>query len=89
MRKFKDGNGVEWTVFEVKRQTGATERWSYLPEAFGGGWLCFESARSKRRLTPIPQRWREYQDEQLERMLRAAQPVNRPRFSGEDRPVIE
>ena len=89
MRKFKDVNGVEWTVFEVKRQSGATERWSYLPEPFGGGWLCFESAQSKRRLTPIPQRWREYHDDQLERMLRAAQPVNRPRFSGEDRPVIE
>ena len=50
MRHFTDSTGVEWTVFEVKR--GETqEKWSYLPDEFGDGWLCFESKFSKRRLT--------------------------------------
>ena len=86
MRILTDAMGVEWTVFEVKRQTGSKDRWSYLPEEFGDGWLCFESSLSKRRLTPVPPRWREYSDEELERMLGQAQPVNRPRAAVEERP---
>ena len=89
MRTITDANGVTWTVFEVSRKKGTTGRWTYLPEQFGDGWLCFESATSKRRLTPVPPRWREYGDHELERMLEAAEPVNRPRFSGEQRPTIE
>ena len=89
MRLLTDSNNVQWTVFEVKRQTGPKDRWSYLPAGFGDGWLCFESSHSKRRLTPIPPRWREYGDDELERMLDNAQPVKRQRISGEDRAVDE
>lgn len=85
MRTITDSTGVEWTVFEVKRAAGVTERWSYLPAEFGDGWLCFESRYSKRRLTPIPAKWRESSDAELSRMLGQAQTVNRP-SSAEDRP---
>jgi hypothetical protein len=85
MRILTDSTGTQWTVFEVKRQSNSKDRWSYLPEEFGDGWLCFESDVSKRRLTPVPPRWREYGDEQLARMLEQAQPVNRPRPTREDR----
>ena len=76
-------------VFEVKRPAGSGERASYLPEEFGDGWLCFESSTSKRRLTPIPPRWREYGDEELERMLSRARPVVRTRSGSEDRPASD
>lgn len=86
MRVLLDSTGVRWMVFEVKRPAGTGERASYLPEEFGDGWLCFESSTSKRRLTPIPPRWREYGDEELERMLGRARPVIRTRSGSEDRP---
>jgi hypothetical protein len=86
MRQITDAAGIQWTVFEVKRQGGTSDRWSYLPEEFGDGWLCFESATSKRRLTPVPPSWRDLSDTQLARFLDQAQTVNRPKFSVDDRP---
>jgi hypothetical protein len=79
MRTIADAAGTVWTVFEVKKLRGAGDQWSYLPEQFENGWLCFESDVSKRRLTPVPPRWYEYSDKELERLLGAAQPVLRPR----------
>jgi hypothetical protein len=71
MRHFTDSTGVEWTVYEVKR--GETQaKWSYLPAGYGDGWLCFESKFGKRRLTRVPNAWREADDDELERMLRQA-----------------
>ena len=68
MRHFTDSTGVEWTVYEVKR--GDTQaKWSYLPDEYNDGWLCFESRYSKRRLTLVPNGWREANEEELERML--------------------
>jgi hypothetical protein len=89
MRTITDSTGVEWTVFEVKKQGDGTARWSYLPEQYGNGWLCFESDVSKRRLTPVPTRWREFSDRELTGLLDEAQPVNRARPTIEDRPVAE
>lgn len=88
MRTITDSTGVTWTIFEVKRQ-GVGDRWSYLPEEFGDGWLCFESKFSKRRLTPVPPRWRDAGDDELESLLADAQAVIRPRFSGEERPTAD
>ena len=85
MRILTDSAGVEWTVFEVTRQSGVRDPRAYLPEQFGDGWLCFESSVSKRRLMPVPPRWRESSDAELERLLRAALPVNRPRSTTEER----
>jgi hypothetical protein len=89
MRTFADSNGIEWTVYEVRKQGGTDGRWSYLPEQFGGGWLCFESDVSKRRLTPIPHRWRDFSDRELQGLLTQAQAVNRPRPLADDVPVAD
>ena len=71
-----DSAGTQWTIFEVKR-TVAGDRWTYLPEQFGNGWLCFESAVAKRRLTPVPGGWSGMTDADLLGLLRKAQPVMR------------
>jgi hypothetical protein len=84
MRIFADAAGVVWTIFEVKKQGGPTEQWTYLPEQYGNGWLCFESSVSKRRLTPVPPRWIEYSDKELARLLDTAEPVVRPRLNAEE-----
>jgi hypothetical protein len=85
MRTITDAAGTQWTVFEVKRQ-GSSEKWSYLPEEYGDGWLCFESDLSKKRLTPVPSNWRGLSDPDLIRLLGQAQAVNRPKMQAEDRP---
>lgn len=89
MRVFSDSNGTEWTVYEVKKRGGATERWSYLPEEFGDGWLCFESDFTKRRLTPIPEQWREFSDQQLTNLLGQATAVTRTRPMLDDRSATD
>src|SRR5262245_10290717 len=81
MRILNDSTGIQWTVFEVTR-AAENDRWSFVPEEFGDGWLCFESRFAKRRLTPVPPRWRDFGEEELERMLERAVPVKAPR----DRP---
>jgi hypothetical protein len=78
MRTVADATGTVWTIFEVKR-SGEAEQWSYLPEQFGNGWLCFESDYAKRRLTPIPPTWSEMSDGDLMGLLKKAQPVARSR----------
>jgi hypothetical protein len=89
MRTITDGTGVEWTVFEVRRDGQTTDQWSYLPEEFGDGWLCFESKYSKRRLTPIPDDWEELAQDDLVRMLNRATPVRRSQSRLEDRSTAE
>ena len=82
MRFLVDESGTEWAVFEVKREAAGRERMSYIPVQYGDGWLCFESKLGKRRLTPVPARWREFGDEEITRLLANATPVNRTRDSG-------
>lgn len=76
MRTFRDSNGTAWTVFEVRRQISSTgDTRSFLPGGYNDGWLCFESAGAKRRLTKYPQRWREFDDKHLTTLLEQAQPA--------------
>jgi hypothetical protein len=77
MRTFNDSNSGEWTVFEVRRAVSVKGDWSYLPNGYSDGWLCFESATAKRRLTKYPERWREFSDAQLENLLTQAHPAPR------------
>jgi hypothetical protein len=86
MRIIADSTGVSWTIFEVKNRGGPKEQWSYLPEQFGNGWLCFESHVSKRRLTPVPPRWLDYSDTELAVLLERAEPVMRLRINSEEQP---
>ena len=48
-----------------------------LNSGLGDGWLCFEAATEKRRLTPIPTDWLACAVEQLERYLASAKPAVR------------
>lgn len=75
MRSFRDSDNVEWTVFEVRRQVSRADAVS--PIAASSGWLCFESNSSKRRLLKYPERWREFSDAELTRLLAAASPAPR------------
>jgi hypothetical protein len=86
MRTFRDGSGITWTVFEVRRQVqgGTKGDWSYLPSGFSDGWLCFESPSAKKRLVRYPQRWREFGDDELERLLNDAAPAPRASMSASD-----
>lgn len=76
MRTFRDTQGTAWTVFEVRRQvSSAGDTRSFLPGGFNDGWLCFETAGAKRRLTKYPARWREFNDSELMNLLNQAQPA--------------
>jgi hypothetical protein len=83
MRTVADSTGAVWTIFEVKK-TGSGDQWTYLPEQFGNGWLCFESDFAKRRLTPVPPGWSEMSDSDLVGLLKDAQPVVRSRVARDE-----
>ena len=68
----------------------ATARRALLSGSFARGWLCFESRREKRRLSPIPGDWTTCENDALEDYLRQASPVQSPGrlvgLDGEDPP---
>lgn len=80
MKTFRDSKDIVWTVFEVRRQVTAAGDWSYLPSGFSDGWLCFECTAAKKRLIRYPQRWREFNDAELEKLLDQAAPAPRTSF---------
>ena len=82
MKSFRDSNNVEWTVFEVRRQVSRAD--SVNPVTQTSGWLCFESSSSKRRLLKYPERWRDFADAELTRLLSEAKPAPRSSFSLSD-----
>ena len=74
-REFADPAGVIWTVWAVVPQDMS----SALKRLTGGAgerrtpWLVFQSATGeKRRVTPVPSGWEEYDDTELMRMWEAA-----------------
>ena len=81
MRSFRDSSNVEWTVFEVRRQVGRADAVSASTQT---GWLCFESNSAKRRLLKYPDRWREFADAELTRLLDEAKPAPRPALNFPD-----
>lgn len=50
-------------------------KWMLLTSGLRDGWLCFESAEGRRRLTPIPADWESCADGDLEAYCRSANPV--------------
>jgi len=54
-----------------------------LTAGLDGGWLCFENAREKRRLTPIPKDWTRCTADALDRYLQAAKRAPRPSTAAE------
>jgi hypothetical protein len=71
-----------WRV--VPGQHSATARASHtrLPGGLGEGWLCFETADEKRRLTPVPDAWEAAADDGLWALCETAVPVRRPAGAG-------
>jgi hypothetical protein len=77
MREIRDDAGVEWMVYEVQRREGLPSGGPDLPEPLRNGWLCFESATEKRRLTPVPIGWHALPDQDLSTLLADAMLVRR------------
>jgi len=84
MKVFRDSDDIDWTVFEVRRPITAKGDWSYLPSGFSDGWLCFECVTAKKRLVRYPERWREFSDIELEKLLKQASPAPRGAFRLDD-----
>ena len=78
MRQIRDAAGTEWMVYEVNPGTSKWPTVQSLPELYRAGWLCFESAVEKRRLTPPPLGWENLPAEQLTTLLGTAARVRRP-----------
>jgi hypothetical protein len=62
LREFVDPKGVRWKVWDVwpseRLSSGSVTPISTFPSmGLSEGWLCFESAGEKRRLSPIPPEW--------------------------------
>jgi hypothetical protein len=62
LREFVDKKGVRWKVWDVwpadRLSAAAASAISTFPSTtLAGGWLCFESANEKRRLSPVPPEW--------------------------------
>ena len=76
---------------EENRRLTQTRR-AVLRGTYAHGWLCFDSDKEKRRLTPIPYDWTTCSDELLEVYERHAEPVGGPHgafgFAGEE-PLAE
>jgi hypothetical protein len=84
MKNFSDSDGREWTVFEVRRVVSAREGPPVLPNGYSNGWLCFENGSTKRRLVNFPERWREFTEPELRRLLDQARPAPRTTWRLDD-----
>jgi hypothetical protein len=71
-RFFDDAKGVRWDVWAVYPE-GRPSQLSALPATFQSGWLVFESADEKRRLSPIPTDWQTATVEELGRLCARAE----------------
>lgn len=83
-RSFVDPDGVAWLAWEViPGQHGEPDDVRrHLPSGMAEGWLCFQSELGKRRLAPIPPRWRQRSDAELWMYCRVAEPVRPPAEAG-------
>jgi hypothetical protein len=75
----------EGVTFPDRRQADRRRvdgRWTPLTSGLRDGWLCFDAAGNRRRLTPIPSDWEDCGPTALERYCRSATPVRRSSASG-------
>lgn len=81
-RTFRDPEGREWQAWDVvpRRDSDPGSRSQHwLPPEMAEGWLCFEAADQKRRLSPFPEGWEACDDSVIHALCRAAHPVTRRR----------
>lgn len=78
LREFQDFDGSSWRVWDItpEKLHPSTRAEDYL-QGYLEGWLVFEAVNgsAKARLNPIPMRWNELADQQLQELLRRAEPV--------------
>jgi hypothetical protein len=72
-RVFEDARGVQWDACAI--HPSAPVGRVQLPEPYRSGWLFFDSAVEKRRLSPIPPDWHSAPDEVLRAMCVQAEVV--------------
>lgn len=75
---------------EDNRRLIQTRR-SVLRGTYARGWLCFDSANEKRRLSPIPYDWTTCADDKLESYARRGESVGGPHraFGLSDQPPLQ
>lgn len=74
--RFRDARGVEWRVCEVTpRQLARLPAHRRVLPELRAGWLCFESAREKRRLARYPADWSALDDAELAGLCARAAPA--------------
>lgn len=81
-RTFRDPEGRDWQVWDVVPSREAefgTRSTRYLPPEMAEGWLCFEAADQKRRLSPCPTGWEERDDHGIRELCENALPVTQRR----------
>ncbi|HEY5061375.1 MAG TPA: hypothetical protein VII52_07545 [Gemmatimonadaceae bacterium] len=71
-REIEDARGVRWTAFAVYPSRRTSGR-APLPDAFQRGWLAFDSGMETRRLTPIPDGWRDLSVDELRELCEKAE----------------
>lgn len=71
-RTFTDARGVRWDVFAVYPEARPSPH-SQLRGTYHEGWLCFDSAAEKRRLSPVPENWQALGDNELRGLLDRAE----------------
>lgn len=59
----------------TERRHGERRAHIRVPEPLRDGWLAFETEGQRRRLAPVPARWRTMTDGELEALLRDARQV--------------
>ena len=75
-RIFIDNHGVQWDAFAVY-PSRATKGRSSLPAPYDKGWLALQCPEGLRRLTPIPETWKECSREEFCQILDKATAVPR------------
>lgn len=61
----------------IERRRGERRGHLRVPNPLRDGWLAFESEGQRRRLAPVPERWRTLPDDELEALLAKARVVPR------------
>ena len=63
-RILRDRRGVRWDIFAIYPEPHVAAR-AQLSLAYRHGWLCFETERETRRLSPVPDDWFRMTNDQL------------------------
>lgn len=77
LRTFVSRDGSTWNVWNVVPTITHKDERIALNAGMARGWLCFESAGTKRRIVPAPDGWEAWSDDEMERALASAALVSR------------